>query len=220
VTTYLLDVDGTLVDSTKPILLALNTALSDAGMAPITRAELGRYVGPPLRTALDALFAERGEDGSRIPSLMEAYRRSYQPLSVELAITYPGIPDLLDALHRDARLAVVTTKPAVYAVPILDALGFASMMEVVEGPDVDRVETKTVTMARALERLGHRRDIDLLTMVGDRHHDVEAGTHHGATTIGVTWGFGSRRELSTAGADHIVDRPDEILGIAQRARSL
>jgi len=219
VNTYLLDVDGTLVDSTKPILLALNTALSDAGMPPITHADLGRYVGPPLRTALDALFAERGEDGSRIPSLMEAYRRSYQPLSVELAVTYPGVADLLDVLHGDARLAVVTTKPTVYAVPILEALGFASMMEAIEGPDVTRVESKTVTMARALDRLGPRERIGLLTMVGDRHHDIEAGAHHGATTIGVTWGFGSRKELSAAGADHIVDRPDEILTMPGYGRS-
>lgn len=47
-------------------------------------------------------------------------------------------------------------------------------------------------------------------MVGDRSHDVAAGRSAGATTIGVTWGFGSAAELIAAGVDRLVDSPDDI----------
>jgi phosphoglycolate phosphatase len=47
-------------------------------------------------------------------------------------------------------------------------------------------------------------------MVGDRHHDVDAGRAHGLHTIGVTWGIGSAAELGEAGADHVVDAPSQL----------
>jgi phosphoglycolate phosphatase len=46
-------------------------------------------------------------------------------------------------------------------------------------------------------------------MVGDRHHDVDAGRAHRLTTIGVLWGMGDRDELSQA--DHVVSTPEELV---------
>jgi len=216
VDTYLFDVDGTLVDSRQPILLALNSALSASGLAAIDADQLWLHVGPPLHSTLETLLAERGEDTMLIPRLIEDYRAAYQPISVEMALTYPGIVELLDSLDGLGRLGVVTSKPLVYAEPILHALGFVSTFEVIEGPGLTKIESKPLTMARALARLAETADIGALTMIGDRRHDIEAGGHHSATTIGVTWGFGSREELTEAGADHIVDHPDEILAVLTR----
>lgn len=211
--TYLFDVDGTLVDSRQPILLALNTAMSANRQATIDADQLGRHVGPPLQLTLEALLIERDEDTALVPKLIKDYRAAYQPLSIELAKTYPGVRELLDSLTNRMRLAVVTSKPLVYAQPILETLGFASIFEVIEGPGLSEIEAKPVTMARALARLTLSAEVEALTMIGDRHHDIEAGAQHSARTIGVTWGFGTRNELIEAGADHIVDRPDEILAI-------
>lgn len=210
--TYLFDVDGTLVDSRQPILLALNTAMSAHRLAAIDADQLGRHVGPPLQLSLEALLVERGKDTALVPQLIKDYRAVYQPLSLELAATYPGITELLDSLTGRVRLAVVTSKPLAYAVPILETLGFASLFEVIEGPGLTEIEEKPVTMARALTRLALTTETGAVTMIGDRSHDIEAGAQHSARTIGVTWGFGTRKELTNAGADHIVDHPNEILG--------
>jgi len=54
-------------------------------------------------------------------------------------------------------------------------------------------------------------------MVGDRHHDVEAGLACGVPAVGVTWGSGDRTELTTAGAVAVVDAPEQlpaVLGLA------
>jgi phosphoglycolate phosphatase len=49
-------------------------------------------------------------------------------------------------------------------------------------------------------------------MVGDRSFDI-AGAHAcGIPAIGVSWGIGSTRELSAAGAEVIVDDPHELPG--------
>ena len=52
-----------------------------------------------------------------------------------------------------------------------------------------------------------------VAMIGDRRYDIEGGKACGLQTIGVLYGYGSREEFETAGADHIVETPDEILAL-------
>lgn len=210
--TVLLDVDGTLVNSSRPILGALNTALTDLGLAEMEEADLWKHVGPPLQQTLDSLLRSRGDDLSLLPRLMDDYRQAYQPMSLELAATYPGVRKMLASLDGRFRLGVVTSKPRPYAEPILVRLGFAEMMEVIEGPDVSlETEPKAVTLARALSGMAID-DPSTAVMVGDRRHDVEAGHARSTRTVGVTWGFGSRQELEEARAEVVIDSPTELIG--------
>ena len=50
-------------------------------------------------------------------------------------------------------------------------------------------------------------------MIGDRRYDIEGGKACGLQTIGVLYGYGSREEFEIAGADHIVEEPQEILNL-------
>jgi phosphoglycolate phosphatase len=52
-------------------------------------------------------------------------------------------------------------------------------------------------------------------MIGDRHHDIDAATEEGVSSIGVMWGYGSHDEFTAAGATHIVHKPDELLHLLQ-----
>jgi phosphoglycolate phosphatase len=209
-TICLFDLDGTLLDSREPILTAMNRALATLGLEPVTGEQLWPHIGPPLRVLLEALLIERGDDPVQVEPLVQVYRAEYRSLSIELARTYPGIPDLLDALAGGARLGVVTSKPQIFALPILETLGLAARMEVIEGADPTDSEPKPVTLARALDRLGMDSGFERVAMIGDRRHDIEAGRGFGLRTVGVTWGFGSREELLEAGADAIVDHPSQI----------
>ena len=42
---------------------------------------------------------------------------------------------------------------------------------------------------------------------------METAAAAGVRSVGVTWGFRSRQELVEAGAQHLVDRPEEILAL-------
>ena len=50
-------------------------------------------------------------------------------------------------------------------------------------------------------------------VVGDMAVDILMGYNAGAKTCGVTWGNGSREELKEAGADFIIDRMEDLLGV-------
>ena len=47
-------------------------------------------------------------------------------------------------------------------------------------------------------------DVRSAVMVGDRAYDVRAARSMGMPSIGVDYGYGSRRELEEAGASYIV----------------
>ncbi len=76
-------------------------------------------------------------------------------------------------------------------------------------------EEKTQTLERAMEVLGiETRSLGApapAAIVGDRYFDVEAGRAMGLATVGVSWGIGSPSELRSAGADHIVNSPEELV---------
>ncbi len=206
----LFDLDGTLVDSREPILTALNAALGDHALAPIRDQDLSNHVGPPLRESLTVLLDDRKKDLDLVGPLIESFRTHYAVASVAMARAYEGIPKLLDQLHPVNRLGVVTSKPAAYARPILETLGFARFMEVIEGPSLEEIEPKPETLARALRLLNHGIDRERFVMIGDRHHDIAAARINGIESIGVTWGFGSLEELTTAGAGQIVTTPADL----------
>jgi phosphoglycolate phosphatase len=208
----LFDVDGTLVDSADPILTALNAALLDNALPPMSEVDLSKIVGPPIHQALQSVMRGWGENVDLVPKLVSDFRKVYQPLSLELAATYPGVLEMLANVSRVARLGVVTSKPAAYARPILERLGFAEYFEVIEGPDVGtEVEPKATTLQRALAAMSVEPSEGMIFMIGDRRQDVEAGRACNVQTLGVTWGFGSREELEAAGADAVIDRPDQLL---------
>ncbi len=50
-------------------------------------------------------------------------------------------------------------------------------------------------------------------MIGDRLHDVAGAKANGLRCVGVLWGYGSRSELESAGADAIAETPDQLLAI-------
>ena len=53
-------------------------------------------------------------------------------------------------------------------------------------------------------------DTSELIMVGDRAQDVIGAREMGIPTIGVLYGYGSKKELKEAGADYIVKSIEEL----------
>jgi phosphoglycolate phosphatase len=206
------DLDGCLVDSTAPITAALNAALADLGLPPQDDAVLRPMIGPPLLEGFEQLLPALGGDRADALQAVTAYREVYPALSTRLTTVVPGVSEVLSALHGRARVVVVTSKPAVFALPIVEALALDRWIGAVFGPDLQALtEPKAVQLRLALAHLGAAPT--QATMVGDRLHDVEAARVVGTRSIGVTWGAGSRAELRAAAPDHLVDHPAELVDL-------
>jgi phosphoglycolate phosphatase len=49
--------------------------------------------------------------------------------------------------------------------------------------------------------------------LGDTNTDMQTARGAGMHAVGVLWGFRDREELTESGAEHIVARPQEVLGL-------
>lgn len=198
------DLDGCIIDSVPAILPSVRVALEAEGLPSLPDDELTFLIGPPLRAGMAELLVRLGRSPARADALVTAYRADYRRHMLERTLLVPGMDEVVRAAAAGPGACIVTSKPAALAHPLVEHLGLADVVAFVEGPDLREDEPKKETLGRALERLA------IGTMVGDRHHDVDAGRAHGLTTIGVLWGIGDEGELRAAGADRVVASPAEL----------
>jgi phosphoglycolate phosphatase len=207
-----LDLDGCVIDSTAAILPSVRVALEPLRLGDLPADELRGLIGPPLETGLTDLLARHGRDPGAARSVATAYRADYRIHMLERTTLVPGMAEAIAGLAEDRLVCVVTSKPGQFARPILDHLDVTPHLAFVEAPTLDLGgEPKKATLARALDRLGPA--ADGAAMVGDRHHDVDAGKAHGLRTVGVLWGAGDEDELTEAGADAVVATPAELVAV-------
>jgi phosphoglycolate phosphatase len=211
----LFDLDGTVADSAPGILDSLRYAFDVHGLPRLDPTTERALLGPPFYESLPPLI---GED--KLWPVIEAYRARYADAMFE-STAFPGIAELLRALKRDGRrLAIATSKPERYAVPIVEHLGLSEYFEVIGGDDLaGSLRTKALVIDNVLNRLGNPR-VDDTVMIGDRSHDVLGAREHGIGCIGVRWGYALPGELEGADPQRICATPDELaasLGVSLAA---
>ena len=209
------DLDGTLADSGAGIHAALNEVFSGHGHEVLSIDELHSVIGPPLEESLPRLFAPRDIDLDLVQRFILDYRTVYKAKHLPKTVFNEGMEDALDQLEHHWHLAVVTAKPETQAVVAVQALRSTHRFVTVVGPADDRAHPKSLLLERAMQeatqRLGLKYENKKCWMIGDRHHDIDAGIAMGTNAMGVLWGFGNKTELIEAGAHAISHSPDELL---------
>jgi phosphoglycolate phosphatase len=194
----LFDLDGTIVDSAPGITATLAFTFEQLGLPVPGPAELVRYVGPPI---LDSFRDLAGFTPEQSRAALDIYRGEYLRTGVFNATVYPGIEDVLRAIHdSDVPLSLATSKPESLAKLILVDLGVAELFTEITGASEDEVRSrKADVVEEALRRLrADGADLSNVVMVGDRVHDVEGAAAHDVPTIFVSWGYGTPDEADEA----------------------
>lgn len=206
---YLLfDLDGTLTDSMEGIVNSVLYALEYYGIHEEDMQKLRSFIGPPLK---DSLMETYGFDDEKADEAVAKYREYFGEKGLLENAVYPGIPELLEKLKAAGKtLLVATSKPTVYTNRILEHFDLMKYFADVQGSNLDGSRTKKdEVIAYVLEANGIS-DREAAVMIGDRKHDVLGGKKCGLDTIGVLYGFGSRRELEAAGAGQIAEDVKEL----------
>jgi len=210
----LFDLDGVLVDSRRAIASCMNAALVTGGYPALPEAELHRFIGPSLSFGFADITGEP-LDGPVVAACVGAYRERYADVSLHATEVVGGIGEALTELGPGRRLGVATSKPRAFAEPLLEALGLREHFELIAAPGLAiTVESKTVTVAAALQALGG----GVAAMVGDRDVDMIAARAHGLRAVGVLWGIGSEVELRGAGADVLLAAPEHLRSAIEGSR--
>lgn len=206
--TILFDLDGTLTDPGLGITNAVAHSLRRLGRPMLPRAELDKFIGPPL---LHSYQVYCGLSEAEARAAVPLYREYFVPTGMFENEVYPGIPALLAALRAAGKqVALATSKPEPFSVRILEHFDLARYFDLVAGATLDETRTeKAEVIAWALEQL-HICDKTGVVMVGDRDYDVRGAEQNGLPCIGVTFGYGTRQELEAAGAAAVADTVEEL----------
>ena len=205
-TWILFDLDGTLTRSEEGIWNCARYAAAKIGLPEPNQATLDKMIGPPL------LFSFQEYMGMTSDQAQEAqrfYRERYCTVGMFENRVYPGVRTMLRTLKKaGAILGVVTGKPEYPTRKILEHFGLDRFLSGIVCARDDAKSEKEYLIREILPA-----EYRAAWMIGDRRFDMEGGAAAGIRTLGVSYGYGSEKELRDAGAEYIARTPMEITEI-------
>jgi len=216
----IVDLDGTMIDTLGDFEVALNRALADLDLPPVTRALVERTVGKGSEHLIRSVLAHQLAlpevkglantcDARSVENLYEAawqrYQHHYLAINGEFAAVYPGVVEGLQHM-RDAglQLACLTNKPLSFAKPLLQAKGLDHFFTHVFGGDsFERKKPDPLPLLKTCEALGVNPAQAL--MVGDSSNDAQAARAAGCPVVLVRYGYNHGEPADGVDADAHVD---------------
>lgn len=202
------DLDGTLTDPVLGITNSFMYALEKYNISVSERSELHKIIGPPLMDSFQKYYGfsyEKAKEG------VNYYREYYQDKGIYENEVYPGIEQLLEKLQKmGKKIVLATSKPEHFAKVILEHFHLMKYFTFVAGANMDETRTKKdEVIAYALDSCKVT-DVEKVVMIGDREYDIYGAKKFGMDSIGVVFGYGSYKELESAGATYIVETVEEL----------
>ena len=205
--TVFFDLDGTIIDSGEGVSNSVLYALNKFGINE-TKENALKFIGPPLAESFKEFYGfseEKAAEGIKI------YREYYREKGIYECYVYEGITDLLKGLKENGyKVVLCTSKPEEYACKILEHFDIIKYFDYPCGATMDEKTraSKDDVMQYAFETSGAKKESTI--MVGDRMFDINSANKFGIDSIGVTFGYGSRKELEDAKATYVFDTAKEI----------
>lgn len=206
------DLDGTLTNTLESMTYSVNLTLEEMGLSKITKDQCRLFVGNGARVLIEKSLKAAGDtDASRIEEGMEIYGRIFDRNCTYHVTPYEGIPEMLKALKdKGIHLAVLSNKPDRQTVKVVKAIFEEELFDYAQGQKEGiRRKPEPDGVWYLMEQMHVSKEECLY--IGDSEVDAATGRNAGLKTIGVLWGFRDRKTLETAGADDLIDRPDELL---------
>ena len=206
----LFDLDGTIIDSFEGVGNSYRYALSQMGIAVKDEKELRQVLGPPLSESFEKLYGLVGKDNEEA---VKHYRKYYlENEAVYACRLYDGIADAISSLReRGYRISLATSKPEKMARMILERKGITSLFDFIGGANEAEGRWDKVDVVRYVLSSLDKATPEGALMIGDRKYDVLGARELNIDTLGVLWGFGSKKELDESGALMLAGTPSELL---------
>ncbi len=210
-TSFLFDLDGTLVDSVYDHVIAWHRALQDKGI-DVSIWRIHRRIGMSGDLFTAALSREIGRDisdGLR-SELSDLHAHHYNTRTTG-TVVLPGARELLKHLtENEIPWGIATSGRMRTAGPVLEALGVDPAKHVVITRDLVRYAKPDPDLFIACaEKLGT--NITHACVVGDAVWDMLASRRAAALGIGLLSGGYSTGELERAGAYRVYEDPADLL---------
>lgn len=183
----ILDVDGTLWDSTPIVAEAWTKAIKDGdgGDVLVTADMLKKLFGRTMTVIADMLLPEL-EPKKRYEIMDLCCEYEHQALEAhECNICYPGVKDTIRALSRKLPVFIVSNCQSGYIELFLEKTGLGTNVK-----DIECFGNTGKTKGENIRLLMDRNGLDNPIYVGDTQGDCDAAKDAGIPFVFATYGFG------------------------------
>ena len=209
--TYIFDLDGTLLDTLGDLAASVNYAMSTHHLPEHSVDEVRMMVGNGVRKLMERAIP----DGAANPCFDETFatfRHHYMEHQLDTTRPYDGIIETLQELkRRGCRTAVVSNKFDAATKSLCNHF-FSGLVDVAIGEnEAAGIHKKPApdTVFEAIRLLGVSREEAVY--VGDSDVDIATAQASGIPCISVLWGFRNREFLIAHGATTLIGSATEIL---------
>jgi len=189
--TLIFDLDGTLADSNRDLVPALNRTIETVGLEPLSTEEVGYTVGRGIRAMLTRAFELRGAalDDPLIERLFDVYIADYSENLCVDTVLYDGVVEALEDFGRNGWLmGVCTNKFELMAVKLIEQLGVDGHFSVIAGSDTyEARKPHPIHLIKTIESAGG--DPRNAIMVGDSISDIAAAKAANVPVVAVDFGY-------------------------------
>jgi len=206
---YIFDLDGTLINSSKEVLLCFKKAFEKANY-PVDEKRLNsNVIGPPLRDII-RIIAPELKDEELIGEIENNFRELYDYDENDISELYFGVPDVLtDLKNRGKRIFLATFKPKKPTQRILRQFKLEIFEDVYTIDKFEKPITKTEMIKDLIKKYSLLKSET--TMVGDAKSDMTAAKEAGITAIGALWGYGTDKTPLRETADFCIKNLEELI---------
>ncbi|HUN91082.1 MAG TPA: phosphoglycolate phosphatase [Burkholderiaceae bacterium] len=208
ITSILIDLDGTLMDTVPDLAEAANRMRADEGLPPLAPERIAAFVGKGAVVLVHRAITDRFDgqlDDETFARARASFFRHYHDTNGTRARVFDRVPEAL-AMLRGAGfgMACVTNKPREFTIPLLQRCGLAASFDaIVAGDDVARGKPHPDIVIAACARLGAQPG--RARLIGDSLNDALAAHAAGARSVLVTTGYNEDRPVAELRGEPGVD---------------
>ena len=209
-TTYIFDLDGTLLDTLGDLAASANYALRQYGFPEHSTDDIRRFVGNGVRRLMEQAVPA-AVSPAQFEEVLATFRQHYMHHALDTTRPYPGIPETLRELKRRGCPMAVVSNKMMAATQELVAHFFPEIHVAIGENEAEGISRKPApdTVNEALRRLGA--ESRTAVYVGDSDVDILTARNAGLPCISVLWGFRDRPVLLQHGATQLIAQPEELL---------
>ena len=205
------DMDGTILDTLEDLKNSMNYTLRLHNMPERTLVEIRSFVGNGIRKLIERAVIS-GTLENKIDEIHKDFMTHYEVHCADFTRPYDGVNELIAELRKRGYKTAVVSNKADGAVQDLCVQYFPNLFDLAIGERPELAKKPAPDMVNlALNELNISREKAIY--IGDSDVDVSTAQNSNLDMIAVDWGFRTREFLMEQGAETIVSKPEEILGL-------
>ncbi|MBO5908530.1 MAG: HAD-IA family hydrolase [Clostridia bacterium] len=210
--TAIFDLDGTLCDTISDLADSVNYALEQMGCEKRSLADIKSFVGNGIHNLITLSLPKEKRSEQDINTAKKFFFEYYKVHFADKTVAFDGIIQMLLALkQKGIQLAVCSNKEDSMAAAVVKKL-FGDTFDIVLGQsDSFPLKPEPESTLHIIEKLGSKQEHT--AFIGDSDVDIITAKNAGVYSIGVTWGFRSKKELIENGCTAIAESPWDIVKI-------